>query len=258
MTDPIETPLRRLLASVASGRLTPEEAERQIANLSITEMNDATLDLQRSARRGRPEVILCEQKSADQVLRITEKFFEAGQNVMMTRLTSEQMASLPETMGASAVEKFPEARFARIMQTEPPRKKGLIGIFAAGTSDVPVAEEAALTAESFGSPVKRAYDVGVAGLHRLFRRSELLTEARVLIVVAGMEGALPSVISGLTAAPVVAVPTSVGYGANYQGLSALLTMINSCSPGIGVVNIDNGFGGGYLADAINGSADQYP
>lgn len=243
--------IRDLFESVARGEIKPEEAEKTLLNNQVAEMGFATLDLQRPLRRGRPEVILCESKTTDQVIKIAQRFLDSNQGVMMTRLTASQLEALPKALESYDLHVSEEARFAWVDLQPVKRKEGLIGVFAAGTSDIPVAEEAALTAECFGSTVRRAYDVGVAGLHRLFRHSELICEARVLIVVAGMEGALPSVVSGLTRAPVISVPVSVGYGASFGGLSALLTMINSCSPGIGVVNIDNGFGAGYLADAIN-------
>lgn len=245
-------PLRELLHAVAEGKTTPEEAETWLRRHQVEELGFATLDLQRRMRRGRPEVVFCQGKTTEQVRAIAERFAAAGENVIMTRLTDEHLEQVSGEIGGYTVTVDQYARFAHIEVKPVPRKTGVVGVLAAGTSDATVAEEAALTAEALGSSVQRAYDVGVAGLHRLFRHADLLCSARVLIVVAGMEGALPSVVSGLTPAPVVAVPTSVGYGASQEGMAALMTMINSCSPGIGVVNIDNGFGAGYLADAING------
>lgn len=246
--------LRSMLEAVARGELSVADGEAWLRRHQIEELQGATLDLQRELRRGRAEAVFCQGKTADQVVAIAERFVEAGQNLLMTRVSPTQHAALEGAFGTRLLW-HAEARLARLEPDPRPRRGGLVAVLAAGTSDLPVAEEAALTAESLGSPVERAYDVGVAGLHRLLRRADLLVRSRVLIVVAGMEGALPSVVSGLTAAPVIAVPTSVGYGANFAGVAALLTMINSCSPGIGVVNIDNGFGAGYLADAINALGD---
>lgn len=249
--------LRAMLEAVARGEATPAQAEHWLRRHQIAELEGATLDLQRECRRGRPEAIFCAGKTPDQVVAIARRLSESGQTVMLTRVTEAQHTALVEAFGPR-LDWNATARFGRLQGTTTPRRGGLVAVLAAGTSDIAVAEEAALTAEALGSPVERAYDVGVAGLHRLLRQADLLVRARVLVVVAGMEGALPSVVSGLAAAPVIAVPTSVGYGANFAGVSALLTMINSCSPGIGVVNIDNGFGAGYLADAINAIGDTAP
>ncbi len=247
-----ENSLRKLLEEVASGEKTIDEAEALIARREIAEMEFATIDLHRQRRRGRPEVIYAEGKLTHQLIQISKKMMESGQNVLMTRLNQDHMEAIQQEFKGDALEINEMARMAHIRQKEIAHpKEGVVGVFAAGTSDLPVAEEAAFTAEALGSTVERAFDVGVAGIHRLFQRSELMVKARVLVVVAGMEGALPSVVSGLVRRPVIAVPTSVGYGANLGGISALLTMINGCSPGVGVVNIDNGFGAGYLADSIN-------
>lgn len=246
--------LRGLLEAVSRGEATPAEAEQWLRRHQIAELEGATLDLQRQIRRGRPEAIFCAGKTPEQVVAIAARLAESGQSVLLTRVMEAQYPALAEAFGQRLIW-HAIAQFGLLEGTPMPKRGGLVAVLAAGTSDMPVAEEAALTAEALGSPVERAYDVGVAGLHRLLRRADLLVRARVLIVVAGMEGALPSVVSGLTSAPVIAVPTSVGYGANFAGVSALLTMINSCSPGIGVVNIDNGFGAGYLADSINAIGD---
>lgn len=249
--DSLSSTLRLLLEAVASGELNPEEAEQQLRRSQIEELGFATIDLQRQARRGRPEVIYCEGKTDEQVIAIARKMLDAGQNVLMTRMRESQQAAARHEFAGEAMTHSAEARAMHLVRQPVARKTGVVGILAAGTSDLPVAEEAAFTADALGSTVERAYDVGVAGLHRLLRRADLLVRARVLIVVAGMEGALPGVVSGLVSCPVIAVPTSVGYGANFGGVSALLTMINSCSPGLSTVNIDNGFGAGYLADLIN-------
>lgn len=242
--------LRSLLEQVASGALTPEEGERALHGAEIREMGFASIDLQRQARRGRPEVIFCQGKTPEQIVAIAGAMIEAGQNVLATRIEPAAATAVKDAFPTVALIESAQARLLRLETTAPRRREGLVGVLAAGTTDIPVAEEAAQTAEFLGCEVERAYDVGVAGLHRLLRRADLLLRARVLVVVAGMEGALPSVVSGLVRAPVLAVPTTVGYGAHFQGLAPLLTMINSCSPGVAVLNIDNGFGAGYLADAI--------
>ncbi len=243
--------IRQILGRVASGQLPPAEAEEAIQREHLAEMGWATLDLQREARRGRPEAVYCEGKTPEQIVAIATRMIEANQNVLLTRIKPADWEELLRHLPGSGRTECKAAQMMHIECKPVPRKHGLVGILAAGTSDLPVAEEAAFTAECLGSPVQRAYDVGVAGVHRLVRQADLLREARVLVAVAGMEGALPGVAAGLTRAPVIAVPTSVGYGASLRGLSALLTMINSCSPGIAVVNIDNGFGAGVLADTIN-------
>lgn len=251
MTHPPFPSIDDLLARVAAGSLSPADAASALRSLMTADLGVAQVDLQRLARRGRPEAIFCQGKTVDQVVAVARRMVEAGQNVLATRASVEQRDALSREFAGRVLRRSDEARLVHIEVDPAPRKVGEVGVFAAGTSDLAVAEEAAITAESLGSPVRRVYDVGVAGLHRLLRRHEEIERARVLIVVAGMEGALPSVVAGLARAPVIAVPTSVGYGASFEGLAALLGMLNSCSPGIGVVNIDNGFGAGYLADAIN-------
>lgn len=243
--------LRAILREVAAGRLDPAQAEEAIMRQQVAEMGWAALDLQREARRGRPEVIYGGGKSADQIVAISGRMLEARQNVLITRIRAEDWQALLGRLPAEGRTVCESARAVHIMCKSVPTKQGVVGILAAGTSDIPVAEEAAFTAECLGSTVRRAYDVGVAGIHRLMGQAELLREARVLVAVAGMEGALPGVAAGLSRAPLIAVPTSVGYGAAFGGVSALLTMINGCSPGVSVVNIDNGFGAGFLADTIN-------
>lgn len=252
------TTARELLEAVAAGRLTPAQAEARLHQLQIADLGFATLDLQRTVRRNRPEVVYAEGKTTEQVVAIMRRFRDNGLNALASRLTPEQQQAVQAEFPGPELVLSSQARMAHLVQVPPRRKAGLVGVLAAGTSDLPVAEEAAFTAEALGSPVERAYDVGVAGIHRLFRRADLLVRARVLVVVAGMEGALPSVVSGLVSCPTIAVPTSVGYGANFGGLAALLTMINSCSPGVSVLNIDNGFGAGYLADCINGIGEVEP
>ncbi|MDX1971726.1 MAG: nickel pincer cofactor biosynthesis protein LarB, partial [Candidatus Sumerlaeia bacterium] len=233
--------------------------ESQEANLGF-----ARLDLGRVKRRGRPETIFGEGKTVSHITELSRTLLEAGQTVLITRMDAESAAqvktNLTTASGAGVplaperFEYFPAPRIGRIISHPAPQKAGTVAVLTGGTTDIPVAEEAALTAETFGSPVERIYDVGVAGLHRLLRRIPEIRKARVIIAVAGMEGALPSVVAGLVEVPVIAVPTSIGYGANFQGLSALLTMLNSCAPGIATMNINNGYGAGYLADIINGQS----
>ncbi len=211
----------------------------------------ANVDLQRLARQGVPEVIYGAGKTAEQIIGILASLREAGQSpVLVTRLDAEKAAAVTAGIGPDFTY-LPEGRLGRLGAPRPPSGLGSITVVSGGTSDQPVAEEAALTAETLGNEVIRLYDVGVAGLHRLLSRVDALRSARVVIAVAGMEGALASVVGGLVAAPVIAVPTSVGYGAAFDGLAALLSMLNSCSVGVSVVNIDNGFGAGFLASRIN-------
>ena len=245
--------LRALLDDVGAGNVTPEAAhERLFQVLSQQPLEDlgfARVDRHRQARQGFPEVIFGQGKTPAQVAAIAERLVSAGQSLLVTRTTTEAYAAVARLL--------PEARFHELarcitldLQTTP-KGRGTVLIAAAGTADLPVAEEAAVTAELMGNCVDRLYDVGVAGLHRLLREHARLTAARVIIVVAGMEGALPSVVGGLVDVPVVAVPTSVGYGASFGGLTALLAMLNSCATGISVVNIDNGFGAAAIASSIN-------
>jgi NCAIR mutase (PurE)-related protein len=240
--------LRRLLQDVRAGALSPEDAADRLRTLPFEDLGFAKVDHHRALRRGFPETVFGAGKTPDQIAAIVDAIAARGQNVLVTRTTPEVHARL-----AAA---HPEARFheaARCVTVEKAAAPALVGrvaVVCAGTSDVPVAEEAAVTAAFHGAAVDRVYDVGVAGLHRLLDRAETIRRARVVIVAAGMEGALPSVVGGLVDAPVVAVPTSIGYGASFQGLAALLAMLNSCASGVGVVNIDNGFGAGFLACLI--------
>jgi NCAIR mutase (PurE)-related protein len=241
--------LREILESVERGELTAHAASERLRTLAFEDLGFAKIDHHRSLRRGFPEVIFGPGKTPSQIAAIAARLAETGQVVLVTKTTEEAYRAVAE--------KHPDARWheeASAITVGGDRSgqtgKGKASILSAGTSDIPVAEEAALTAELMGAEVERLYDVGVAGLHRLLEHIELLASADVLVVVAGMDGALPSVVSGLSRAPVVAVPTSVGYGASFSGLSALLAMLNGCSPGVAVVNIDNGFGGGYLAGLL--------
>ena len=241
--------IRQILEAVSRGEQDVDTAFQQLKDLPFSEMGFAKIDNHRQLRTGYPEVIFCEGKTLEQSAEIIELMYQRGSNVLATRVQD----ALWERIDGL----YPEAQYNKAARTIAIRKNDValaptyISVVTGGTADIPVAEEAAVTAEIFGNRVERIYDVGVAGIHRLFSRLELIRGARVNVVVAGMEGALPSVVGGLVDKPVIAVPTSVGYGANFKGLSALLTMLNSCAAGISVVNIDNGFGAGYLASKIN-------
>lgn len=246
--DPRE--LETLLHAVRDGRLSPAEAADRLKTLPFESLGFATLDHHRALRRGFPEVVFGAGKTAEQVAAIVERLAARGQNVLVTRTTEEVFQRLAATRPPGQVRLHGPARAVTVVQAPAAPLGGPVAVVCAGTSDVPVAEEAAVTAEFHGASVERIYDVGVAGLHRLLGRAQAIRQARVLVVAAGMEGALPSVVAGLVEAPVVAVPTSTGYGASFQGLAALLAMLNSCASGVAVVNIDNGFGAGYMACSI--------
>ena len=236
-----------ILEKVASGEMTPEEAELQLKMKPFVDLGFAKPDLHRGLRQGIPEVIFGEGKTPEQIDAITASLLEGGQKtVLITRLSSEKASALK-----TSIKYFDVARIGVAGIIPEPSAKGTIVVATGGTSDLPVAEEAAVTAELLGNKVNRVYDVGVSGLHRLLSHKEELMSASVVIAVAGMEGALASVIGGLVDCPVIAVPTSVGYGASFEGLTALLAMMNSCASGVTVVNIDNGFGAGYSASMIN-------
>jgi len=238
---------KQILEGLAEGRISEEEAARLLWTLLGQRTRSADLDLDRLRRRGVPEVVFCQGKSPAQVEEIVEALLASGQPVLATRISEEQAAGLLKRF--PELEYHPEARIVRSSAGE--NLCGRVCVVSAGTADLPVSEEAALTAEFLGARVERMYDVGVAGLHRVMRFVSLLRNSRALVVVAGMEGALPSVVAGLVDRPVIAVPTSVGYGASLQGLAALLGMLNSCVAGVTVVNIDNGFGAGVAAAMIN-------
>jgi len=246
--------LRRLLQSVADGEVSPEQALGELAELPYADLGFAKLDLHRELRNGLPETVYGEGKTAADLEAIVGRMLAAHGRVLVTRLGSEAAERL-RTAHPDAV----HHERARILTCGPPHpeRSGGIAVLAAGTSDLAIAEEAAICAAWFGHPVERLYDVGVAGLHRLLGNLTAIRGADVVIAVAGMDGALPTVVASLVPAPVVAVPTSVGYGASFGGLAALLTMLNACAPGIGVVNIDNGYGAAVLASRIarKGSRD---
>ncbi len=240
--------LEEILAQVQKGTLSPDVAESLIRQEGYKEMYYAKLDTGRKARTGFAEVIYCSNKADIHLTKIFERLYQEEGEVLGTRASQAQYELVQE--------RFPQVQYdpiSRILKIEKKDKihEGKIAVCTAGTADIPVAEEAAQTAEYFGAYVERIYDVGVSGMHRLFSRMDTIQDANCVVAVAGMEGALASVIGGLVSRPVIAVPTSVGYGANFHGLSALLTMINSCANGIATVNIDNGYGAGYLATQIN-------
>jgi NCAIR mutase (PurE)-related protein len=240
--------LKQLLEEVRQGQLSTEDAAARLATLPFEDLGFAKLDHHRALRRGFPETVFGAGKTPEQIVAIVERIAARGQRVLVTRTTAQVHGRVAAVRSDA---RFHEA--ARCLTVEAAAVQplpGRIAIAAAGTSDLPVAEEAAVTAEFHGASVERVYDVGVAGLHRLLDRTPTIRSADVVIVVAGMEGALPSVVAGLVDAPVLAVPTSVGYGAAFQGLAALLAMLNSCASGVGVVNIDNGFGAAHLACLI--------
>ena len=251
--------LRELLLDVARGRATIEEAESRLHWAPIEDLGIAQLDHHRALRHGFPEVIFGQGKTAEQVVGIAARLAEKGDGLLATRLDGDAAAALLAAIPGT--EWNPTARTVYLAPTLPRTRavRGTVLIVAAGTSDLPVAEEAAVTAAALGNPVERLNDVGVSGIHRILSASPILARAAVVIVVAGMEGALPSVVGGLVSVPVIAVPTSVGYGASFGGIAALLGMLNSCASGVTVVNIDNGFGAAFAAARINvlgpGAAD---
>ena len=245
--------LRALLDDVQSGALTPEAAQDQLLQFlrqsPFEDIGFARVDHHRSVRQGFPEVVFGQGKTPEQIAAISERIVAVKHNLLVTRTTAGAYEVVRKALPAAAF--HPEARAITLRSVEMPPGRGTILVAAAGTADLPVAEEAVVSAEIMGNKVDRLYDVGVAGLHRLLAEHARLCAAHVLIVVAGMEGALPSVVGGLVDAPVIAVPTSVGYGASFGGITPLLAMLNSCAIGISVVNIDNGFGAAAIASAIN-------
>ncbi len=242
-----KTTLLELLAQVQSGTLTPTAATERLANLPYEDLGHARIDHHRTLRIGLPEVIYAKGKSPEQTTEIFARMAAAGSDVLATRV--DELAARSVLAAVPAAIYHPNARALTLKQT-PHTLTGHIAVLSAGTSDQFIAEEAAITAELFNTKVTRLYDIGVAGIHRLLSVRDQLTQANVVIVCAGMEGALPSVVGGLVGVPVIAVPTSVGYGASFDGAAALLGMLNSCSPNVTVVNIDNGFGAAYTAVLI--------
>jgi pyridinium-3,5-biscarboxylic acid mononucleotide synthase len=241
--------IRKLFEQVRKGTLSSDEAVDRLRHLPFEDLGFAKVDHHRALRAGMPEVIFGERKTPAQVAQIFARLAKQGGNVLATRTNPQQFATVKKQVPKA---EYRELARAIILQRDSTKYgKGVIAVVSAGTSDIPVAEEAVVTAELMGNDVEHFYDVGVAGIHRLLANREALTKARVVIVCAGMEGALPSVVGGLVGVPVIAVPTSVGYGAAFKGLAALLGMMNSCASNVSVVNIDNGFGAGYVASLIN-------
>lgn len=243
--------VREILEQLQRGEITVEQAEKEMNRQSFEEMGYAKLDGQRQLRTGFAEVVFCEGKADEHLLSIYQRLFDMDGRVFGTRASVHQYEMVREVFPQAKYDKI--SRILRIDAPEDENRKliGKVAVCTAGTADIPVAEEAAQTIEYFGSKAERVYDVGVSGIHRLLSRVEIIREANCIVTIAGMEGALASVIGGLVNKPVIAVPTSVGYGANLGGISALLTMINSCANGIAVVNINNGYGAGYIATQIN-------
>ena len=242
-----EKDLKTLLEKVAGGKISIGNAVERLKKVPFEDLGFAKIDHHRELRRGFPEVILCEGKKPDQIISIARGIIESGSNLLATRCSSEQFESISQAL--------PDAEYHDdanlfIVERTPVEKKGEIAVVSGGTSDRPVSEEAALSAQFFGCVVKRFYDVGVAGIHRFISSWEEIQKADVIIVVAGMEGALASVVAGMTSSPIIAVPTSIGYGASFGGLSALLAMLNNCAGGVSVVNIDNGYGAAFSAALI--------
>jgi NCAIR mutase (PurE)-related protein len=246
-----ESRLDSILADVAAGRLKVEEA-RELLERDFDDLGFATVDVGRARRTGYPEVIFCQGKTREHIVEIARNLARHHTNILATRASPEVFDAVKADLPDSVYHDL--ARIIVVRPAEVPKRPGIL-VVSAGTSDIPVAEEAAVTAEYMGNQVDRMYDVGVAGIHRLLSQTARLRRARVIIAVAGMEGALPSVVAGLTSKPVIAVPTSVGYGAHFNGLAALLAMLNSCASGVTVVNIDNGFGAGYAASLMNSLGD---
>jgi NCAIR mutase (PurE)-related protein len=241
--------IKEIIDRFAAGEFTDDQAIAKIKTLSFEDIGYARVDHARSHRQGFPEVIFGAGKSRAQVVGIFEKLIERSPNVLITRTDADTFGEIRNVV--TDAEWHESAKLIRVMRDKTELGTGEIAIVTAGTSDIPVAEEAALTAEAMGNCVKRIWDAGVAGIHRILAERESLQDARVVIVAAGMEGALPSVVGGLVGVPVIAIPTSVGYGASFGGIAALLGMLNSCASNVTVVNIDNGFGAGFVASLIN-------
>lgn len=242
--------LERVLADLKAGKATIRETMAALRSLPYEDLGFAKLDSHRDLRRGFPEVLLCLGKTPERIVEIARRMSDVHSLVLATRATPALFRRLQASLDGKRVTYHAQASIVAI-GTPPKSTRGSILVVTAGTSDIPVAEEAAVTAELMGCKVTRLFDVGVAGVHRVLDRRDLLERAEVIVVVAGMEGALPSVVAGLVDVPVIAVPTSVGYGASFDGMAALLGMMNSCAPGVAVVNIDNGFGAGYLATLMS-------
>jgi hypothetical protein len=244
-----QTDLATLLSRVREGKMPVEKALRKLKSLTIHDLDFARVDGHRSLRKGFPEVIYCDGKTHAQVVAIAKKILQHNDNLLATRADRPTYRAVKRAIPKARYHQA--ARAITVVGKPLPKRPGAIAVLCAGTTDIPVAEEAAVTADIMGNRVKKYYDVGIAGIHRLLAVHEELLDANVLIVIAGMEGALPSVVGGLVDKPVIAVPTSVGYGTSFGGIAALLAMLNSCASGVTVVNINNGFGAGYAASLIN-------
>jgi NCAIR mutase (PurE)-related protein len=241
--------IRKLFEEVRRGNLSPDDAIAELRHLPFEDLGFAKVDHHRALRVGMPEVIFGSGKTPAQVAGIFKRLARHARNVLATRVSRDQFSAVKKVVPGVRFEK--DARAIVLRRDHAEYGKGLVTVISAGTSDIPVAEEAVITADLMGNKVKRLYDVGVAGIHRLLSYGRAISQSRVIIVCAGMEGALPSVVGGLVGVPVIAVPTSVGYGASFDGVAALLGMMNSCASNVSVVNIDNGFGAGYVASLIN-------
>ena len=246
--------IEKILGEHAAGSVSAEQAAEQIKNLSFEDIGFARVDHARPHRQGFPEVIFGAGKTRSQVVGIFERLVERSPNVLVTRTDADTFGELRNV--CTDAEWHESAKLVRVLRDKTELGTGEIAVVTAGTSDIPVAEEAALTAEAMGNCVRRIWDAGVAGIHRILAERETLQDARVVIVAAGMEGALPSVVGGLVSVPVIAVPTSIGYGASFGGIAALLGMLNSCASNVTVVNIDNGFGAGFVASLINRKSER--
>jgi NCAIR mutase (PurE)-related protein len=244
----IRSNLKKIVTEIYNRKISPDKAIEMLKHLPYEDIGFAHVDHHRELRQGFPEVIYCEGKTIHQITAIVEKMIKKGSDILATRASSEIFKKIKKI---SKKAQYNETARTVVIKTKKKELKGMVLIATAGTSDIPVGEEAAVTAEIMGSKVERIYDVGVAGIHRLLDKRERFMSARVIVVVAGMDGALASVVGGLVDKPVIAVPTSIGYGANFGGISALLAMLNSCASGVAVVNINNGFGAGCLAHKIN-------
>jgi len=245
----MKSQLKDVLNKVHLGKLSPEEAFLVLKDYPYQNLGFAKIDHHRELRKGFPEIIYGQGKTEEQILKISREIIKKGGNLLITKVETKVFDNLKKKMPKAHYNSL--AKVVYLKQQKPVSGKGKIAIITAGTSDIPVAEEAVVTCDILGNEADKIYDVGVAGIHRLFGEFERIKQARVIIAVAGMEGALPSVVAGIVSVPIIAVPTSIGYGASLKGVAALLAMLNSCPGGVGVVNIDNGFGAGYLASLIN-------
>lgn len=243
--------LRNILIDIKNNKINIDKASNLLISGGFINIDHTKLDIERSLRTGFPEVVFCESKELSELMDIVTKLLKEDHFSMLTRLNAEQFKSIEVNYkNYTNITYHRKAKIA-IIGIPAMKKRGLVSILSAGTSDMPIAEEAAITAETFGCKIKKFYDVGIAGIHRLLNYWDDIKNSNVIIAIAGMEGALPSVVAGLYGGPVIAVPTSVGYGTNFSGITPLLSMLNSCSPGVSVVNIDNGFGAGFIASSIN-------